>query len=312
MRMRWFLVAAAMLLVVSLWAYRRERVVRVSSAAPVAHVSPAATVAPAPPVVSGPFVTVGGIVVDEAGRPVEGADVSVDRGGAWMPVATTDEHGRWTLGDVPRGKVVFDIFPHEPYEHDGGPVYEPPDDVSFTIERPRGDLVLRVVHNAIIDGVVVDTAGRPLANAAVHFGTNMHGPGWLETDTHGRVHAYSDGVGRVRIEAFTDLLGAPVQWLTLTPNGHADVRFVLAPSTIAGTAVDPRGKPVADGYVNANGPVARRLYLIENGHFDLGGLSPGEYELAAGHSQGQINYDDVPVVKAHTGDRHVVLVVPDP
>jgi len=86
---------------------------------------------------------------------------------------------------------------------------------------------------------------------------------------------------------------------------------VLQRGSIAGIVVDPRGEPVENARVVAetkDGTHSLSLRSDELGHFDFGGVLPGEYMVTAGRGRKREFPPAIPVV---AGDRHVRLVVPD-
>jgi beta-lactamase regulating signal transducer with metallopeptidase domain/thiol-disulfide isomerase/thioredoxin len=200
-----------------------------------------------------PGTTIGGIVKDDAGHPIEGAAV-----GVYAPPTEyegtnhvfslgelkTDAQGRWRLDVAPRNL--------------GG--------VSLTVEHPRyrrnGGIAFRNLDSAIVltkgptvTGRVVDAAGRPLKGASAIIGhdtfdpntpvgtTNERGEFTLENCTAGPtiVTVQADGfapqIRDVRVEERT----APVE-VQLTEPG----------SVVRGKVVDIQGQPVAGAFFGAD------------------------------------------------------------
>jgi hypothetical protein len=92
----------------------------------------------------------------------------------------------------------------------------------------------------------------------------------------------------------------------------AELSFVLAPSSLAGIVVDPRGEPVADAKVFARSAAPSDYAFARSdgdGRFDLEGLPPGDYHVAARRAGSSIEGATVEVA---TADRRIRLVVPDP
>jgi hypothetical protein len=144
--------------------------------------------------------TIGGRVLDEAGRPVLGAEISVSipqrMAGPRVPEqdlrVKTDGEGNWRCTAVPKDAayVVVDVF-HPDYESVPG---------DFPVARLQaGKAEMRLTRVLVVRGQVVGEAGSPIADAQVILGQGqMIWPGndtpETRTDAQGyfeisRVHA---------------------------------------------------------------------------------------------------------------------------
>lgn len=243
---------------------------------------------------------IAGTVVDQDGKPVPEAYVELETAsGERSETAFTDEAGAWRMADVGAGTYVVRASSKLAIAtadlalaHDGA--------------QPTTGVVLHVEPGGEIAGTVVDTAGKPIAEARVTTGS-----GHETTDASGRFRLRGLGPDKYDVSASTPALGAASQQVVLARGQHADVRFVLVPSGIAGVVVDATGAPVEDAAVFARSD-APNGYAFErtdaHGHFDLGGLPPGRYQIAAQRSESRV---EGAAVEVATGNRHVKLVVPD-
>ncbi len=249
-------------------------------------------------VVLGPSALVAGVVLDEAGVPVADARVTIEMTNRrWNDSVDSDAQGHWQVTGFGAGKIVASAYSRT---HIATPdLIVPLDGV-----QPKLDVVLRVEKGATVGGVVVDATGKPVADA--HVGA---GNGQASTDEHGRflVTGLDPGPTDIRVDA--ERFGAPIQHVTLNRGGHAEVRFVVTESGIAGVVKDSHGDPVADALVTATGPTDLYARADGFGHFELEGSPPGDYVLSALRDGDQ--GDPEQRAHAHSGDRHVALVVPD-
>jgi protocatechuate 3,4-dioxygenase beta subunit len=244
---------------------------------------------------------VAGTVVDQDGKPVPDAYVELEQApGKSGDTTFTDEAGAWHLADVGSGRYVVrassklhiaagDVA----VEHDGA--------------HPTTGVVVHVEAGGEITGLVVDTAGAPIAEARVTTGSGSE-----TTDARGRFVVRGLGPDTYDVTASTPTAGAASQRVVLARGQHADVTIVLVPSSVAGVVVDNHGAPVEDAEVFArselpNGNAFERTDAY--GRFDLGGLPPGRYKLVAQRADSRVEGATVEVT---TSNRHVRLVVPDP
>ncbi len=244
---------------------------------------------------------VSGTVVDQTGARVIEAYVDLaPAGGGRSENVWTDETGTFHLPDIASGSYLAkatsrDGIAVEPIEvkHDG--------------MHALSGLVLKTEPGGVISGIVVDTAGHPIAEARVSGG----GVGET-TDKDGRFVAKGLNADKYELSASTPMLGAVNQVLTLGRGEHADVRIVLTPSSLAGVVVDARGQPVEGAMVSARSEAPDGYgydRTDEYGHFDLGGLPPSaHYKITAQRENSGV---EGPSVDVATGNRQVRLLVRD-
>ena len=195
-----------------------------------------------------PGTTIGGIVKDQAGHPIEGAVVRVigpptEYDGTDHRFAlgelNTDSQGRWRLDVVPRnlGGIHLGVA-HPRYRNCGGVLSR---DLESTIVLTKGTM---------LTGRVTDAAGRPVKEAQVFFGddrfgrpptatTNELGDFTLENCDRGpsiltvQADGFAPQIIDVRVEEGT----APVE-IELTEPG----------AVVHGKVVDIEGEPVVGAF----------------------------------------------------------------
>ena len=244
---------------------------------------------------------ISGTVVDRNGVRVIEAYVDLEPvGGGRSESVWTDETGVFHLPDIGRGSYTAKASSKDtiaagsvPVMHDG--------------VHAKTGLVLQVEPGGEISGIVVDTAGHPIAEARVSGG----GVGET-TDKDGRFVAKGLIADKYDLSASTPMLGAVNQVVQLGRGEHAEVRIVLTPSSLAGLVLDARGEPVEGAAVfarseNPDGYGYDRT--DEYGHFDLGGLPPSaHYKITAQREDSSV---EGPSLDVATGNRQIRLHVHD-
>lgn len=262
------------------------------------------------------------VVADRA--PVVGATLKLEHG----IKANTDENGRATVrglrpGDY-RGLLVADGWGDEHLSLSFR------DDPGGTIER-----TLTLEPGARIEGLVLDSEGKPIENAVVMAwsGEPQHLPCQAWTAADGTWHL-SARAGTYRCWAQSTTHGKSSQQ-TFTSDGRTpqrDLSFRLGPTkiesvignvvsaakrlvganretSVSGVVVDENGAPAAEADVRVLG--RRFVRADSNGHFDVEGLEPGEYDIIAdwvGPWSGPRNNGVRQRVR--TGDTNIKLVLP--
>ena len=236
-----------------------------------------------------PGTTIGGRLVDEQGRPIEGAKVLV-----WVPredrrdrlpvvvdlfnaPVTTDAEGRWQYDLVPPDleKVMLNVEPPgfipARYFVGGYTGGAPP---SVTIERLRdrsAELVLK--RGLTVFGRVRDDAtGDPIAGAAVRLGTNLFGGNdpATETDADGR-YRFTNATPGFRILTVQAAGHAPQATKAAVGPDPTAVDFRLGPGrTIRGRVVGPDGEPIPGAGVTVDEWLGKEILFLET-HADADG-----------------------------------------
>jgi len=242
---------------------------------------------------------IGGIVVGPDGQPIGGVEVSVAMmNNGWSDSVDADGSGHWRIDGFGYGKVEINAS--------GSAYVAAPDQViSLDDGTPHTDLVVHVLVGASIGGVVVDTAGNPIAGATVDVDTSPN----ITTDRDGKFNVLGVDAGDRRVNVSTDKLGSPPQHVTLARGQHVELRFQLEASSISGIVVDTQGKPASGVLIHAEGAMSSAVLSDAAGHFDLAGLPPGSYVLTADRMDTM--HSEPKNVTAHSGDHDVRLEIPD-
>ena len=201
-----------------------------------------------------PGTTVGGVIVDGSGKPVQGVSVSLlvpadgmpwPRPAIWDHIVSTDANGKWHCDIMP--EKLNDLWiklSHADYVSDSmyGITPKPP------MEKLRdmtGQMVLK--HGLTVAGRVTDQEGKPVAGARVEQGEDRWGSDYPSTRT-GNDGAFSfknckagGMVLTVQKDGFSpDLRRLPVDKDT------ANVDFVLEKGHVGrGRVVDKEGNPLS-------------------------------------------------------------------
>lgn len=219
-----------------------------------------------------------GRVVDEEGRPIVGAEVTMtSEGPSRLDRVRTDASGEF------RYPVESDRAAYFLAEFEGmGTGGMAPRPMTPDAEMVLPDLVLR--RGAEVAGVVVDRTGRPIAGVPVHATSlsrtdgdeierieapagTMHGSAM--TDAAGRFRITGLFPGDVKLDAVEGSQGGRASEGSAVRTGREDVRIVLAEHVVRVAVVDSAGAPVlgARWRVDVRGAVPPRS---RHGMVDLG------------------------------------------
>lgn len=222
-------------------------------------------------------LSMSGIVVDEAGDPVEGVMVScaaVVQNGEEESV-TTKEDGTFTSrGYSPNVDVNISVS--------GRGYTAPPLGPLSTGDSGMSDIKIVVAAGASIAGIVVDTAGKPLPDIYVNASSpNFNGGPMEATGPDGKFHIKSLAEGTYTLQAHSQNSwgNRPQNNQEITvAQGEAvtDVRLVLErgpSSTISGRITNGKGEPVKDANVRAYSPTG-------GGGANIQSDADGKYELS--------------------------------
>jgi beta-lactamase regulating signal transducer with metallopeptidase domain/peroxiredoxin len=259
---------------------------------------------------------ISGIVQEEGGRPVEGANVKLNalateyegtNRSFSMGETTTDAHGRWHMDNAPKDVSGLSVSVEHPrYQKSAGE----------RIVSLGREIVFIFKKGLTVTGRVVDTAGRPVKGAKAFIGddsfdfftatgtTNERGELTVEHCAAGPkiVTVQADGfaplVADIRVEERT----APVEIQLAEPG-----------SVLRGKVVDIEGKPVTGAWFGADTWRGRRsihLYVKtdKDGRFEWRN-APRDVVLYDTGKFGYMSSRHVPLTAA---DReHVVTLYPE-
>jgi peroxiredoxin len=242
---------------------------------------------------------IGGIVKNETGEPVAGAQVifsgpppigEEDRERNFFAPSyhaeRTDENGRWHNGEVPTNFQGFTFRVAEPdyvpaiFGCEGAS--EPGTNVILlpTPDYLSGNAAMVLGHGVEVSGLVVDSSGKPVAGAAITRNHEWRNPAAvLESGVDGRFDILNLHPGEMFLTIQAAGLAAQTRMLTLS-NGMPEVKIEMKPGRILkGKLADESGRPVAGGSVQTD-------------RLDLG---PLEYEWSsASDGDGRFLWDAAP------------------
>jgi uncharacterized GH25 family protein len=257
-----------------------------------------------------------GRVTDAGGRPVAGAQVSLQaaapaglaarlravRDPERYPGSPSDATGRFELRDLPAG--TFDLLVR-------APGFAPLTLPSLAVPEGKGTTDLGTVAlgpGAALQGLVVDAQGDPIAGAEVRaraaqqegilvVRTGDNGPADAVTAADGSFLLADRSPGESLTLTVTHSSYSPGSLPGVAVPAATPVRIVLQPTgQVAGRAVDPDGKPVAGATVllSEQEPVSfggrmaivgssplRRGITDDEGGFSFDGVFPGAFLLEA-------------------------------
>jgi thiol-disulfide isomerase/thioredoxin len=216
--------------------------------------------------------TIGGIVVDDAGNPIEGASIKFyvrrndnpEKGvlGAYIfGDAKTGKDGRWSYKAFPGAHHGWLKIYHPAYAESAwrkgrgdGSVYIQSKDFRMTADfEPlyKQEYKHELVRGLDIIGIVKDETGKPIANAEVFMGSGHYGNSipLQKTGTDGKFRFAREKGQHVWLKAAAKGFAPDLKKFTMTDKA-AEVEFVLKPAkTIKGIVLDDAGKPLADATV---------------------------------------------------------------
>lgn len=238
-----------------------------------------------------PALRLSGRVVDPGGEPVAGARIVLtaewQRGGAMSMRsaghAESDEEGRFLFEDVEPGTVRLMAFAEGRQPAELGGIAAPPGKDVEGIE-------LVLAPGAVVEGRVLDAAGKPVAGAMVQpveseMGARMRMSSGGATDGDGLYRIEGLAPGTRSIEAQDGQGRRAVGELEVRPGtNRLDLRF-RGGHEIAGRVLDPEGAPAAGAEValTSAGRMGGEQQTVSgtDGAFRLDDVEDGEYRLLA-------------------------------
>jgi RNA polymerase sigma factor (sigma-70 family) len=270
-------------------------------------------------------VTVGGRVLDQDQRPVDGATVvisvrkryadSEQKPDVFHVSTKTDADGRWSFSNVPEHPDAVGVGAyHHLYLTDAD--WFRVDDLQPLSALRDQSAVLRLRRGTRIDGTVLDPDGRPVPDATVVYGdgiltvANRIPP--VTADSHGR---FTLGIAPGAISVLTARRAGfgPAQQTIRVANEPQRVTLTLQrPQTLGGRVVDRAGRPIARATLTVrswrgSGSLEQEATTDSNGRFLLQD-APGDEVRVGVYAKGYVQQSDVPVVPG--AENQIVLASP--
>ena len=204
--------------------------------------------------------SIGGIIHDEQGNPIEGASVyllvpggdEVERVSIYDHIEKTDADGRWRCDIVPsKLDEIWIRLAHRDHISDEmyGKTPKPP------MESLRAMIGVMVMKQGItVSGRVIDANGKPIEGASVAQGSDRHGSHYPSTQTNseGRFSFENVRPGEMVLTVQANSYSPDLKHFTVN-QGMEPLEFRLEPGRpIRGRIVDNEGQPLAGAFVAAD------------------------------------------------------------
>jgi thiol-disulfide isomerase/thioredoxin/uncharacterized GH25 family protein len=220
--------------------------------------------------------TIGGVVLDEAGQPVAGAEVrqndyyfrarADDRPYLPNQSATTGANGHWSIQGLPENYQDFGVtvthpdFPQAQFFADGASRRGLQGNHVSTADFFSGKAVLKLSSGGKLSGAVHNEAGHPVANALVFVGFDrfMRDAVQTNTDDHGNFNLKNLGLGENYLTISAPGFAPEFRTVTLAAD-NVPQEVVLKPGRVVhGRVLDAVGKPVEGANVSYDGLADRQ------------------------------------------------------
>ncbi|HTV48336.1 MAG TPA: carboxypeptidase regulatory-like domain-containing protein [Phycisphaerae bacterium] len=232
-------------------------------------------------------VRISGKVSDDAGNPVPGAHVvlwfedKLKKPNESLMIgaeAITDANGIWTYDGAPKSMKKVDIGVWD-YAYTSGSF----SDAFYSLHRPpvakllNGSYTLKLKRGLALEGVVLDSKGKPIAHAQVGLGydrvaTNVIPP--QRTNEKGKFSFAVIPGDQVVITVQVHGYAPELQQFVMGQESPPEVVFHLQPAhDISGTVVDSRGRPIPYAFISFDTwrsfrTLNQNITADQNGHFD--------------------------------------------
>lgn len=230
--------------------------------------------------------TITGTVVDDAGKPVEGAEVS-----AGGKKATTNADGKYTIPGVVPGKKTVTVTDGDNFTGDSIDVTVKPNETTtakdITVTRANGSIV----------GKIVDDAGNPVSpdNVTVTRPDGTRGP---VSVVNGEFELKDQKPGQYKIQVGKTKLTKPIiEEVNVEPNKTATPTITVErfnPGYTV-TVLNDLGEPVenAEVILSRDGRELERKPADANGNVDFSNQAPGAgYSVAVVPGEDYVNVKD--------------------
>ena len=209
--------------------------------------------------------TIGGIVLNKAGEPVEGVAVEVYRfwtgsdamdqpgedSGFGRKEARTGADGRWEVGSVPKHRFnrIGVSFTHDDYVRASINGMTQDAGVETALLEKRHEM--RLVPALFVSGIVLNPDGQPVPSAEVRVGGRYPGNAKeAKTDTNGRFRIGGQKLGDTVVTARAKGLGAAGEKITITTNTPEITLTLKRGRHFSGLVTDPDNQPLADVWLS--------------------------------------------------------------
>ncbi|WP_281692858.1 Cna B-type domain-containing protein, partial [Agathobaculum desmolans] len=236
--------------------------------------------------------TVSGKVVDQNGKPVEGATVilKLDSNPDKAYGVQTDKQGNWKAGVMDGSYTVSAM-----YEFNANHIYHSTDSKPAVVNGADVKDVMLMINRWTVSGSVVrDGDGQPVADADIVVTYQDGTTYWTSR---------SDESGAFEIPAFTDTFIVTAnkegQAAQATISVNKDMSLTLkvgTPITVSGTVYDENGAIVPDGIVYYAGAANGKTYTDDQGRysFQISAQEIGSYTMyaeAAGKTSDKVSVE---------------------
>ncbi|MDB4953161.1 MAG: hypothetical protein JWO36_730 [Myxococcales bacterium] len=178
-------------------------------------------------------------------------------------------------------------------------------------------VAVRVEHGAEVHGSVVDTTGTPVSGAQINAMLYHASSKRSVSDESGSFRIAGLPPGEYYVDAVTPTHASAAAHLQLERGKPVETQLVLEPARVAGVVVGEDGEPVVEAIVRAIACTGYVPYRLEastdsRGHFDLGPLQLGEYDLYASWPGLRSGHEESATARVRSSDTDVRLVPESP
>lgn len=203
--------------------------------------------------------TLKGVILDEEGKPIEGATIHVSTRDP-EPWDKTDAQGRFVLsGLTVERNETFPVITHPDFIGKGSfnqnLLASDVTEITYTLEK-GGSVVGRVASKE---------DGKPLANIQImagddNYGSNVVTPS-ASTDSQGAYILKNLPPGNQTIHVLSDRFAPEIKTIDIKKGGQTEADFEIEPGKdVTGRIVDPEGKPILDVQVGVNSWQGKRIF----------------------------------------------------
>lgn len=208
--------------------------------------------------------TIGGVILNNAGEPVAGAQVRVYRywtgsdrmdqpgedTGFSSKSATTGDDGRWEVGALPKhrfNRIGFNVQ-HSDYVQASIPGISQDSAVEEALLAKRHEL--RLTPALTISGIVLDPDGQPVPGAEVRAGERFSGRSADgKSDANGRFRIGGQAVGETVVSARANGFGGVAQKVSLSADMAPITLTLTRGHVFSGIVTDAANTPIADAWL---------------------------------------------------------------